>query len=170
MRNYNETKNVDKNKISQWHRERIEIFEDTMRQCHENPELIKEIEKSISGTEIIPENNFLTKEEIDGRVYYDPINTYSRVSNCDVVKLTTGDAVYAFFDKYSNNKVAVLNFASATNPGGGVKRGSSAQEEGLCRQSTLYPAISQEKCMKRFYDENKTESIKNKNLDRKSVV
>ena len=56
MRNYNETKNVDKNKISQWHRERIEIFEDTMRQCHENPELIKEIEKSISGTEIIPEN------------------------------------------------------------------------------------------------------------------
>ena len=164
MRNYDETKNVDKNKVSQWHRDRIEIFDDTMRQCHENPELIKEIEKSISGTEIIPENNFLTKEEINGNVHYDPINTYSRVSNCDVVKLTTGDAVYAFFDKYSNNKVAVLNFASATNPGGGVKRGSSAQEECLCRQSTLYPTIAQEKCIRRFYDENKAESIKNKNF------
>lgn len=36
-------------------------------------------------------------------------------------------------------RVCVLNFASATNPGGDVVHGSSAQEEAICRCSTLYP-------------------------------
>ena len=43
---------------------------------------------------------------------------------------------------YAGQKVAVHNFASATNPGGGVTRGSSAQEECLCRCSVLYFCLS----------------------------
>ena len=43
---------------------------------------------------------------------------------------------------YAGQKVAVHNFASATNPGGGVTRGSSAQEECLCRCSDLYFCLS----------------------------
>lgn len=39
---------------------------------------------------------------------------------------------------YPGKKVCVLNFASATNPGGGVAWGSTAQEECLCRCSRLY--------------------------------
>lgn len=53
-------------------------------------------------------------------------------------------------------KVTVLNFASAKNPGGGFLNGSNAQEESLARVSNLY--LSLKKYQKEFYNYNKEQS------------
>ena len=69
----------------------------------------------------------------------------------DVWEATTFyEAIY--MKKKVSNKVCVLNFASSTQPGGGVLNGRNAQEEALSRQSTLYFSLVTQKG---FYEHNK---------------
>ncbi len=48
------------------------------------------------------------------------------------------------------DKPFVMNFANAHNPGGGFRLGANAQEEALCRCSTLYASLKSEKASEMY--------------------
>lgn len=54
---------------------------------------------------------------------------------------TTLSAAYRLVVEQGEQRVLVLNFASAKNPGGGFLGGSQAQEESLARSSALYASL-----------------------------
>lgn len=55
--------------------------------------------------------------------------------------MTTSQAIFEVRNKDKLSRVAVLNFASYKNPGGMFLKGSIAQEEALCHDSTLYNVL-----------------------------
>ena len=86
---------------------------------------------------------------------YDCVYNDTKTGNVSVVNMRTMEAARIYG---ATKKTAVLNFASARHPGGQVMEGSSAQEEALCRCSTLYQVLSDEK-FKPFY--NTYKEVKN---------
>lgn len=118
--------------------ENVAIFEDTKNLCETNAYLKEGTEKSIHNQKII-----LGKEMLPELKY----NRYSSTANIVVSKNRT----YQAAAMYKENKIAVHNFASATNPGGGVTRGANAQEECLCRCSNLYFCLNTSEAWEKFY-------------------
>ena len=62
-------------------------------------------------------------------------------------------------DDGKRKPVLVLNLASAVNPGGGVRRGARAQEEDLCRKSTLLMSLESETAGKYYAYNRKMNSL-----------
>ncbi|RGE17557.1 TIGR02452 family protein [Lachnospiraceae bacterium OF11-28] len=118
--------------------ENVEIFEDTKRLCETNGKIKDALARSVKNQKLILEGTELSA--VDKARFEDEAKII--VSTKRTFEAAAG---------YAGQKVAVHNFASATNPGGGVTRGSSAQEECLCRCSGLYFCLSVPEMMKSFY-------------------
>ncbi len=117
----------------------VEIFKDTMYRIKRNRDLSSSVEYSIKNERLILEKDDYTP--LSG-VFYD-----------DKAKIiVSGKRTLEAASAYRGMKTAVLNFASAVSPGGGVTGGSFAQEESICRCSTLYPCLKTDYLWRNFYE------------------
>ncbi|KAG6866008.1 hypothetical protein C0991_009680 [Blastosporella zonata] len=68
-----------------------------------------------------------------------------------ILEISTLDAAcFLATSAVDNEKIGILNFASAKRPGGGFLTGAQAQEESIARASTLYPTLMTSQAQK-FY-------------------
>ena len=119
----------------------VEIFEDTQRLYSSNVRLISAIKNSSAAQECFTGT---------GRHWYGPEHRiYQKPAQTVISPKRTLEAAAPY--AYAGKKVCILNFASATNPGGGVTKGSSAQEEAICRCSTLYANLKEQYAWNAFY-------------------
>ncbi|MGN1119276.1 MAG: TIGR02452 family protein, partial [Oscillospiraceae bacterium] len=124
--------------------ENIEVFEDTMAWCKSSVTLAKAISDSIDGTKLYAAD---VTPEI-------PEKRYSE-TKITVTKSRSFEAAFLLREKYPELRIGVHNFASAVHAGGGVTRGCTAQEEALCRCSTLYPVLKTDYLYRNYYKPNK---------------
>ncbi len=119
----------------------IRVFEGTERMYQTDDRLKEAVKSSIEGTRFYPEEK---APAIPTPMYEKTIVT--------VTKNRTLETAMIYHRKFPEARIAAHNFASETNPGGGVRKGSRAQEEALCRCTTLLPGLETEENKKRFYD------------------
>ena len=110
--------------------ELIDIFDDTLFLCEESEALSRAIQNSIDGQKV-----YWAEDEVD---------YVNRADGPEAELKLTDATTVAAAGRYPGMKVCALNFASSVNPGGGVLKGSRAQEECICRATTLYPALTED--------------------------
>ena len=128
----------------------IGVFEDTQRKCREYPDLNR-------ATVEMQARTILYLKDFDA---VDPREKSSEpcIEICEDTTFHCAGKLLKEIDadlsQERNAKIAVLNFANAYNPGGGVKNGAMAQEECLCRSSNLHSALTLPYILRNYYKWN----------------
>jgi len=126
---------------------RAEVFQNTQKMIEESEKIKNSLSKSLE------KQKFYDVGWVPAPI--SEIEKQKYKTNIIITKCRTMEAGMAWSKK---GNTAVLNFASATTPGGGVVKGSSAQEECLCRVSTLYNCLNTDYCWDNFYNPNREEA------------
>jgi len=119
----------------------LEVFEDTRKWYETDSKLKSLISEARNTTQVFKADDY--PEYVEGKPYEE--------TKIYVTQNRSFEAAIKLHRQYGSDRIAVHNFASATNPGGGVTRGSSAQEECLCRCSTLYPILNDSVLWSEYY-------------------
>lgn len=124
--------------------ERIVVFQDTIDWIENDPTLSASIPVAKKNTTIFYEDDY---------PQYDSFKTKDTVVTVSMDR--SYQAAIKIHKENPNARIAVMNFANAFHAGGGVTNGSSAQEECLCRTSTLYPLLYRRTLRDSFYKHHK---------------
>ena len=124
--------------------ERIMVFRDTLDFIENNPGLASSVAQAKKNTEVFYEDDY---------PLFDASKT--KMMMISVSKDRSFQAAVRLNKENPSTKIAVMNFANAFYAGGGVENGSNAQEEALCRTSTLYPLIHRVTLRDSFYKHHK---------------
>jgi len=76
------------------------------------------------------------------------------------ISVVNGDCIdIAYNECTKDNKVCLLNMASYLHAGGGVTKGSIAQEEEICRRTNLYTSLTEMEYPLAYYDYFLTKNV-----------
>lgn len=116
-----------------------DVFADTKKLYETNEVLKKTCEESRKNHKVYKESCAFTS----------PKNRFENEAQIIVSKKRSFEAA----EPYAKNggKISVLNFANSVHQGGGVVWGARAQEECLCRCSTLYDSLISAEMERDFY-------------------
>lgn len=127
---------------------------------NKNTKLAKETLEIIKNKQYVSRNGEIVDlsgsldHSVKNTVLYNnqlPDVAYAKITpTIEVINETTSQAAVRL-TALGKTHLAGLNFAAARNPGGGFLSGANAQEEDLCRDSTLYACLKSKPI---FYNEN----------------
>lgn len=115
-----------------------DVMNDTIDLCTKLEYLKKSINDSVAREYIVFQD--------------DKVETESLVPNGNMKIMVSGRRTYEAAEQYKGKKICCLDFANNHNVGGSPWS-AGAQEESMCRISTLYPCIFAKK--EEYYDRHK---------------
>lgn len=153
-------------KLSDTKEARRQVIIDTLEYCYKNQRSLK-LKGTKSGGKFSWQSD--NSELMDYETEFSGTGNGKVTSHPAQIWLTNGKSLqsmnavaYLLFKEgntFDFSHTAVLNFANFFNPGGGVMKGSKAQEEALCRMTTLYPNLNTDEMNRGFYDSNNSITI-----------